>query len=151
MTRKEAELDALLRATIEALGFTLWGLEFRAAGKQSLLRIYIDREARVQVDDCASVSRQISGILDVEDPIPGEYSLEVSSPGIDRLLFTIDQCRPYVGEWVEVKLRAPFDGRRNFHGTLVGTEDDEIVVRIDDDEYVLPFSSIDKARVKPRL
>lgn len=133
------------------MGFALWGLEFRAQGKNSLLRIYIDREAGVQVDDCAQVSRQISGILDVEDPIAGEYSLEVSSPGIDRFLFSIEQCQQYVGEWLEVKLRVPFEGRKNFSGTLVGIEDQDVVVRIDDDEYVLPFDSIDKAKVKPRL
>lgn len=151
VTKKEAELADLLRATVEAMGFALWGLEFRAQGKNSLLRIYIDREAGVQVDDCAQVSRQISGILDVEDPIAGEYSLEVSSPGIDRLLFSIEQCQQYVGEWLEVKLRVPFEGRKNFNGTLVGIEDQDVVVRIDDDEYVLPFDSIDKAKVKPRL
>jgi ribosome maturation factor RimP len=151
VTKKEAELADLLRATVEAMGFALWGLEFRAQGKNSLLRIYIDREAGVQVDDCAQVSRQISGILDVEDPIAGEYSLEVSSPGIDRFLFSIEQCQQYVGEWLEVKLRVPFEGRKNFSGTLVGIEDQDVVVRIDDDEYVLPFDSIDKAKVKPRL
>jgi ribosome maturation factor RimP len=151
VTKKEAELADLLRATVEAMGFTLWGLEFRAQGKNSLLRVYIDREAGVQVDDCAQVSRQISGILDVEDPIAGEYNLEVSSPGIDRLLFSLEQCQQYVGEWLEVKLRVPFEGRKNFNGTLVGIEDQDVVVRIDDDEYVLPFDSIDKAKVKPRL
>lgn len=151
VTKKEAELADLLRATVEAMGFALWGLEFRAQGKNSLLRIYIDRGAGVQVDDCAQVSRQISGILDVEDPIAGEYSLEVSSPGIDRFLFSIEQCQQYVGEWLEVKLRVPFEGRKNFSGTLVGIEDQDVVVRIDDDEYVLPFDSIDKAKVKPRL
>ncbi|EGG29283.1 clustered with transcription termination protein NusA [Aequoribacter fuscus] len=151
VTKKEAELADLLRATVEAMGFALWGLEFRAQGKNSLLRVYIDREAGVQVDDCAQVSRQISGILDVEDPIAGEYNLEVSSPGIDRLLFSLEQCQQYVGEWLEVKLRVPFEGRKNFNGTLVGIEDQDVVVRIDDDEYVLPFDSIDKAKVKPRL
>ncbi len=151
VTKKEAELADLLRATVEAMGFVLWGLEFRAQGKNSLLRVYIDREAGVQVDDCAQVSRQISGILDVEDPIAGEYNLEVSSPGIDRLLFSLEQCQQYVGEWLEVKLRVPYEGRKNFNGTLVGIEDQDVVVRIDDDEYVLPFDSIDKAKVKPRL
>lgn len=151
VTKKEAELADLLRATVEAMGFALWGLEFRAQGKNSLLRVYIDRETGVQVDDCAQVSRQISGILDVEDPIAGEYNLEVSSPGIDRLLFSLEQCQQYVGEWLEVKLRVPFEGRKNFNGTLVGIEDQDVVVRIDDDEYVLPFDSIDKAKVKPRL
>ena len=151
VTKKEAELADLLRATVEAMGFALWGLEFRAQGKNSLLRVYIDREAGVQVDDCAQVSRQISGILDVEDPIAGEYNLEVSSPGIDRLLFSLEQCQQYVGEWLEVKLRVPFEGRKNFNGTLVGIEDQDVVVRVDDDEYVLPFDSIDKAKVKPRL
>jgi ribosome maturation factor RimP len=67
------------------------------------------------------------------------------------LLFSLEQCQQYVGEWLEVKLRVPFEGRKNFNGTLVGIEDQDVVVRIDDDEYVLPFDSIDKAKVKPRL
>jgi len=103
------------------------------------------------VDDCATVSRQISAILDVEDPIAGEYMLEVSSPGMDRPLFTLDQFRRFSGEQVKIRLRSPFEGRRNFKGALIGVEGDEVVVAVDEHEYLLPIELIDKAQVIPRF
>jgi ribosome maturation factor RimP len=90
-------------------------------------------------------------VLDVEDPITGEYTLEVSSPGIDRLLFQAEQYGPYVGEPVEIRLRFPFEGRRRFKGWLMGLEGEDVIVRVDDHEYLLPLKQIDKARVQPRL
>ena len=84
------------------------------------------------MDDCAIVSRQISGVLDVEDPISVEYTLEVSSPGMERPLFTLEQFAKYVGEQVKIKLRSPFEGRRNFQGLLRGVEEQDVVVQVDD-------------------
>ena len=103
------------------------------------------------VDDCAAVSAQIGSVLDVEDPITGEYTLEVSSPGMDRLLFKIEQYAAYVGEMVELRLRSAFDGRRNFKGTLKGIEGEDVVVQVDGHEYLLPHGAVDKARVHPRV
>jgi ribosome maturation factor RimP len=93
----------------------------------------------------------VGAVLDVEEPIGGEYTLEVSSPGMDRRLFTLDQCAAYSGEPVEVRLRRPFEGRRRVSGVLRGVEDGDIVVYADEHEYLLPFGDIEKARLIPRF
>jgi ribosome maturation factor RimP len=151
MAGKETRLTELLEPTVASLGFELWGLELISPNRRATLRVYIEGDNGVTVDDCALVSRHIGSILDVEDPISGEYTLEVSSPGIDRLIFRPEQYALYVGEPIDVKLRLPFEGRRKFRGWLMGIEGDDLVVRIDDHDYVLPLKSIDKARVEPRL
>jgi len=151
MTGKERELTAMLEPTVEAMGFELWGLEYLSQGRHSVLRIYIDAEQGVGVDDCAAVSEQVSSLLDVEDPITGEYVLEVSSPGLDRLLFRLDQFPAYVGETVELRLRRPYEGRRRFKGILAGLEGEDVVVRVDDHEYLLPHGEIEKAQIVPRI
>jgi ribosome maturation factor RimP len=148
---RDEKLQALLQPTVEAMGFELWGMEHLSQGRHSLLRLYIDSENGVTAENCAEVSRQIGGVMDVEDPITGEYTLEVSSPGIDRLLFKLDQYLAYVGEWVELRLRVPFEGRRKFNGTLKGIEGEDVIVQVDNHEFLLPHGAIDKAQVKPRL
>ena len=151
MAGRDEKIQALLQPTVEAMGFELWGMEHLSQGRHSLLRLYIDSENGVTAEDCAEVSRQVSGVMDVEDPITGEYTLEVSSPGIDRLLFRLDQYLAYVGEWVELRLRVPFEGRRKFNGTLKGIEGEDVIVQVDNHEFLLPHGAIDKAQVKPRL
>lgn len=146
---KQQQISELIQPVIEALGCELWGVEYLSQGKHSVLRVFIEKEPRIEVEDCEKVSRQVSGILDVEDPISGKYTLEVSSPGMDRILFTLDQYSRFVGEQVAIKLARAFDGRKKFQGQLVGIENDEIVVHIDGEEYVLPFESIDKANIVP--
>ena len=94
MSGKEAQLTQLLAPTVEAMGYSLWGIEVISPGRRPTVRLYIDAEEGVNVDDCAQVSHQVSGVLDVEDPISGEYTLEVSSPGVDRLLFNPDHYQP---------------------------------------------------------
>jgi len=148
---RDEKIQALLQPTVEAMGFELWGMEHLSQGRHSLLRLYIDSENGVTADDCAEVSRQVSGVMDVEDPISGEYTLEVSSPGIDRLLFRLDQYLAYVGEWIELRLRVPFEGRRKFNGTLKGIEGEDVIIQVDNHEFLLPHGAIDKAQVKPRL
>jgi ribosome maturation factor RimP len=151
MATKDQQITELLGSTVDALGFELWGVEYLSQGRHSLLRVYIDAETGITVDDCARVSEQISSVLDVEEPISGEYTLEVSSPGMDRLLFRLDQYPGYVGEIVELRLRSPFEGRRKFKGVLTGIEGEDVVIRVDDHEYLLPHSAIDKARIEPRI
>ncbi|MDO6805612.1 ribosome maturation factor RimP, partial [Wenyingzhuangia sp. 1_MG-2023] len=102
-------------------------LELVAQGRHTLLRVYIDHADGITVDHCADVSRQIGSVLDVEDPISQDYTLEVSSPGMDRPLFTMDQYVQSVGEEIELRLRMPFDGRRKFKGRLQGIEEQDIV------------------------
>ncbi len=127
------------------------GVEFISQGRHSVLRVYIDRPEGILIDDCEAVSRQVSGILDVEDPISGEYTLEVSSPGMDRPLFTLEQFAKHAGEQVKIRLRSPYEGRRNYQGILRGVEEQDVVVLVDDHEYLLPIDSIDKANIIPRF
>ncbi|WP_417227459.1 ribosome maturation factor RimP [Amphritea sp.] len=151
MSAKLSVLQELIEPSVVALGYQLWGIEMVSQGRHSMLRIYIDAENGVGVDDCANVSRQVSGILDVEDPISGEYTLEVSSPGMDRPLFTLEQYKAFVGHVVQVKLRMPFDGRRRFKGILNGIEDEDIVLVVDQEEYLLPIDHIEKANIVPQF
>ena len=139
----------MLSPTVESLGCSIWGVEFLTQGKHTKLRLYIDRDGGVTVDDCASVSRHVSDILDVEELISGGYTLEVSSPGMDRILFKESQFADSVGEQVDVRLNFPFEGRRKFIGMLAGVQDSMAVVQIDEDEYLLPLENIQRARVVP--
>lgn len=143
-------IQQLIEPSINGLGFQLWGIQRVSQGRNSTLRIYIDSEQGVTVDDCAKVSYQVSSILDVEDPIEGNYTLEVSSPGLDRPLFTLPQYTKYVGHRLKISLRVPFEGRRRFTGMLNAIEDDEIILQVDQEEYVLPFETIEKANVVSR-
>ena len=143
MSGKEAQLTQLLQPTIEAMGYSLWGIELISPGRRPTLRLYIDAESGVDVDDCAQVSHQVSGVLDVEDPISGEYTLEVSSPGVDRLLFRPEHYLAYVGEIIDIRLRLPVDGRRRFKGPLLSADNEMIVVSVDDHEFELPLRSVD--------
>jgi len=151
LSSKLEQLQALLSPVVEALGYECWGIEFFSQGRHSLLRVFIDHANGILLEDCEKVSRQLSGVLDVEDPISAEYTLEVSSPGMDRPLFTLEQFSRYAGEQVKVKLRSPFEGRRNFQGLLRGIEDQDVVVLVDDHEYLLPIDMIDKANITPRF
>jgi len=148
---KDQQITDMLQPTVEALGFELWGVEYQSQGRHSLVRLYIDSPDGINVGDCATVSEQASSLLDVEDPIAGEYTLEVSSPGMDRLLFKLEQYAGYVGETVELRLRSPFEGRRKFKGVLKGIEGEDVVIQVDDHEYLLPHGAIDKARVQPAV
>nr|WP_272493075.1 ribosome maturation factor RimP [Atopomonas sediminilitoris] len=145
------QLHEMLAPVVEGLGYECWGIEFLSQGKHSLLRVYIDHANGVGIEDCEAVSRQVSGVLDVEDPITNDYTLEVSSPGMDRPLFTLKQFADWAGSSVKIKLRVPFEGRRNFQGLLKGIEEQDVVVQVDDHEFLLPIDSIDKAQVIPRF
>ncbi|MCG6659539.1 ribosome maturation factor RimP [Halomonas campisalis] len=149
MALKDAALYALIEPVVTAMGFELWGIEYHSQGKHSQLVIYIDHADGVSVDHCADISRQVSAVLDVEDPISGEYRLEVSSPGLDRPLYTLDHFARYRGHQVALRLRTPFDGRRKFQGLLAGIEGDEVLLQLDGEEYCFPIESIDQARVVP--
>ena len=152
MAVANSELKQLLGPVVEALGCELWGLELQTGGRTKLLRIYIDRaEDGIGVDDCERVSRQASAVLDVEEAINGEYILEVSSPGMDRPLYELNQYEQYIGEDISLRLRFPYEGRRNFKGRLTGIDDDEIVLVVTDHEFLFPVEGIEKANVIPRF
>lgn len=147
MAKFEQKLTDMLKPAVEEVGKTLLGCEFISAGNHSVLRLFIDHEDGIEVDDCAEVSRQVGAILDVEDPISSEYSLEVSSPGLDRPLFEMSHFQAVVGETINVKLSMPLNGRRKFKGKLSAIEGDTLVVLLDGEEYELIFSNIDKANL----
>ena len=174
MTNKERELEMLLAPTVKALGCEIWGVEYRPRGRgRSALKLYIDSADGVTIDDCERVSRQVSALLDVEDPIVDRYRLEVSSPGLDRVLFRREQYLANVGQCVDVRLAFPFEGRRHVEGQLAGVEGPDVIVRPlagseplacdksgegDGDksregdeciEYVLPLAQIQRTRIVP--
>lgn len=147
MAKFEHKLTAMLRPAVEETGKELLGVEYISAGNNSVLRLFIDHENGIDVDDCAEVSHQVGAILDVEDPISSEYNLEVSSPGLDRPLFEKSQFEGVIGETVEVKISMPLNGRRKFKGKLITVEKDNLIVMVDNEEYELVISNIDKANL----
>lgn len=151
MSVSQETLASLIEPVAVAMGLELWGVEYFARSTTSLLRVYIDREDGVDIEDCKQFSRQLGSVLDVEDPIHGEYTLEVSSPGLDRPLYSLAQYGKYLGETIDLKLRLPFEGRRKFKGALKAIEAGEVVMVVDDHEYLFPFESIEKARLVPRF
>jgi ribosome maturation factor RimP len=148
MPRESVELRKLIEPAVTALGFELVGVEY-LQGKTGLLRVYIDHPDGIGVDDCQSVSYQVSGILDVEDPIRGQYTLEVSSPGLDRPLYRAQDFERFAGNDVDVRLLAPVNGRRKFKGVLDGLRDGQVVIRMNDEELVVAVDEIDQARLVP--
>ena len=153
MANAEITLQDRLGTLITSMGYEFVGCELLRQGRGSVLRIFIDSEQGITLTDCSKVSRQVSAMLDVDDPIQGEYSLEISSPGLDRPLFGIVQYKKFIGHRIKVRLYNPHNNQRNFVGILQQIDDvDDIHLLIDDDEeVVLPFSGIEKARVIPNL
>lgn len=158
MADKASEITGLLTPTVEALGLELLGLEYLPAPGGAVLRLYIDvpaaqgeggEQAQVTIEDCERVSREVSAQLDVEDPISGNYTLEVSSPGVDRPLFTPAQFARFAGESAKVNLKLPQDGRRRLQGRIVRVEGATVVFEVDGRELAVSVDSIDKARLVP--
>ena len=147
MATLEQNLQEMLQGAVEDLGCELWGIECQRAGRFMTVRLFIDKEGGVTVDDCADVSRQVSAISDVEDPIADKYNLEVSSPGLDRPLFTLPQFERYIGQDIAVHLRIPVIERRKWQGKLERIENDMVTLIVDGQEQVLVFGNIQKANV----
>ena len=150
MSSKRIEsLKEMLEPAVNAVGMELWGIEYLSQGKHSILRVYIDSEDGVTIDNCEAVSHQVSGVLDVEDPINGEYNLEVSSPGMDRPLFNFDQFAMYQGELIKVRLQMAVNGMRNFTGKLLEAKDDVLTFQVDNQQLTVSINQIDKANLVP--
>jgi ribosome maturation factor RimP len=147
MEQSADRLAALFEPVITSMGYELVGVLYRPSRGEGLVRVYIDSQAGIGVDDCARVSYQVSGILDVEDPVPGHYRLEVSSPGINRPLFTLAQWQRYVGESVRVRLLGTWEGRRSLSGTLIGVEADTVIIDDQAGRYQVPFDRVDRANL----
>ena len=149
MHERESRLHALIEPTVTSLGFELVGVLCRGGRSRGLIRVYIDHGDGITVDDCARVSHRVTGLLDVEDPIPGEYDLEVSSPGADRPLFVERDFARFAGADLQVTLHRPIEGRRRFTGTLGGYEDGVVVVEEEGIEHRFAITQIDSARLVP--
>ncbi|OOF51908.1 ribosome maturation factor RimP [Rodentibacter genomosp. 1] len=147
MATLEQNLKEMLEGAVEDLGCELWGIECQRAGRFMTVRLFIDKEGGVTVDDCADVSRQVSAILDVEDPITDKYNLEVSSPGLDRPLFTLEQYERYISQDIAIHLRIPVMDRRKWQGKLERIENDMLILTVDGQEQVFVFGNIQKANV----
>ena len=143
------ELTELLEPSIARLGYELSDLELKIGGKHGILRVFIDKPEGIGLGDCEKVSQAVSALLDVEDPLPGHYDLEVSSPGLDRKLTKVEHFQRFTGEAVKVQMRFPIEGRRRFRGTLVSSDDENIVVEVDGESHTLPVKTIDTARLVP--
>lgn len=141
------QLELMLEPVIVSLGCELVGIEYIGQSNNPLLRIYIDAEDGVTVAACQRVSRQVSAVLDVEDPIRSQYTLEVSSPGLDRPLFKAAHYVRFVGHKVRLKLMVPHLGRRNFTGILLGCQDEQVEIEVDGEKFVFSLSEIDKAKL----
>ena len=177
LSAKKKLLEDLIRPVVEGLGYEFWGMEHLSQGKYTLLRIYIESlsgvpvnkstdvsiseegqvedasvsESGIALDDCERVSRQVGAIMDVEDPIEGDYTLEVSSPGMDRALYNLSQYERFKGYQVAIKLRMAYEGRRKYNGLLVGVEDRDVVIQVDQEEFLFPIESIEKANIIPQF
>jgi ribosome maturation factor RimP len=145
----KVELANLIEPTVVNLGYELSDLELKLGGRDGIVRVFIDKPEGVDLTDCEIVSKQLSAVLDVEDPLPGHYTLEVSSPGLDRKLTKPEHFQRFLGELVRVKLRFPLAGRRNFRGTLRAADEKKIEVEVDGEAYSLEIAAIESARLIP--
>lgn len=143
----QSEIENLIKPTITTMGYEFWGCQYVPQGGYSLLRIYIDSANGIGIGDCERVSRQVSALMDVEDPISGQYSLEVSSPGIPRPLFYADQYQRYIGDMVEIKVTKPIANQRKFIGVIVSADDKTLVLQLDTGLQNFSFTTIAKAHL----
>lgn len=149
MRAPSQRLQGLLEPVVAALGYELLGIDFRSRSGSVLVRLYIDRPGGVTIDDCEKVSHQVSGVLDVEDAVPGAYTLEVSSPGMDRPLFSAAQFQRFVGSEVKLKLAVPVNGQRNFRGTIREVRGEDVVINSSGTELSLAMDQIERANLVP--
>jgi ribosome maturation factor RimP len=133
------------------MGYEFVGVEQAGVGAGTILRVYIDSADGIMLHDCEKVSRQLSALLDVEDPISGRYTLEVSSPGLDRPLMKLEDFQRFEGEKARIKVGRAVLGRRNFTGRLRGIEGETVLLEMDQEIYDLPYADIERARLVPKL
>jgi ribosome maturation factor RimP len=152
MKHVEPKLAGLVRSVVEPMGYECVGVEHAVgASGSAVLRVYIDHPDGISLDDCEAVSHQLSGTLDVEDPIAGQYDLEVSSPGLDRPLFELEHFRRFVGARVQVRLHDKLDGRRRFEGRITGVDGETVLLDLNGAEIGLPYARIESARLVPEF
>lgn len=148
--QRKAEIEGLLGPTVKSLGLDLWGLELALSRAGGLLRLYIDHSDRpVTLDDCEQVSREVSALLDVHDPITGNYTLEVSSPGLDRPLYRAEHYQRFIGSDARAQTGIPVEGRRRFQGRIASVEGDKVTLELETGPVVLAIADIEKAKLVP--
>ncbi len=151
MHRQHNELMELLEPVVTALGYEMLGIEYFKQKDGSMLRLYIDNDAGITIDDCTRVNHQVIGVLDVHDPIKEKYLLEISSPGLNRPLFTLEQFKRYPGQEVKMRLREKLDGRRMIRGVIKAVEEKAVIVSDDGVDYLIPADVIDLAHLVPKI
>jgi ribosome maturation factor RimP len=151
MGKNVSYLWELFEPVVVGMGYELVEIEYHPNPKHGVLRLYIDRESGIQLDDCTEVSRQVSALIDVEDPISGHFNLEVSSPGLDRPLRKMEDFLRFKGEVAKINMSMPIDGQKNFKGRLSGVEDDLLILECEDKVVRLPITAIHKARLVPNI
>lgn len=148
--KKNERLTELLTPAVTALGYELVGVEYHPNSVNALLRIYIDKADGIELDDCVAVNEQVSGVLDVEDPISGKYTLEVSSPGLDRPLFNLADFEKFIGSQAKIRVSRPIERQRNFKGTIIAVNDELITIAEKDGKQAqLDFNFVEVARLIP--
>ena len=144
------KINGLVQPLVEDLGYEFVGIEYSSNPKNALLRIYIDEESKgIAIEDCARVSREVAALLDVEDPIAGNYNLEVSSPGLNRPIFNLEQFERFIGDVVSMTLFAPVNTRRKFKGELLAVAGNQVIVYQDGEQVGIDFENIIKSRLEP--
>lgn len=145
-------LNSLLKPLVEDLGYEFVGVEYLSNPKNRLVRIYIDRpEVGIGVDDCERVSHEVSALMDVEEPVSGQYTLEVSSPGLERPLFEPAHFQRFAGEQARIVMHVPIEGRRKFKGRIVRADEDVVVLEVDGVDCELPLGGVHRATLAPDL
>lgn len=147
--RRYAALEKVIVPVVNSLDYQFVGLEYVPQGKRSVVRLFIDKPGGVTADDCVRAGRRVNAVLGVEGGLPGDYTLEVSSPGLDRLLFTEEQLQAQIGKRVSVHLQVPIEDRKNFKGTLQTVQGGRVVIEVDGQDVTFSFTDIDRARLVP--
>jgi ribosome maturation factor RimP len=143
------KVQVIVEKVAETMGYELVGVEYLQRDKTSLLRVYIDQPEGINLEDCQAVSHQLSGVLDVEDPIAGNYNLEISSPGLDRPLFKAEDYQRFTGSQVKIKMSKTESGRKNYKGVIQGLENDEVILDMQGNEIRLALADIDQSKLVP--
>lgn len=144
---KATQITAAIAPAVAALGYECWGCEYIPQGRYSILRVFIDSPQGVNLEDCEKVSKQVSAVLDVEDVIAGHFNLEVSSPGIDRPLFSLQQYQRFIGKEVQLRLTEKIAGHRKLKGQLQSVTDVAVVIEVDEAPITIPFQIIEKGNL----
>ncbi|MGY0399653.1 MAG: ribosome maturation factor RimP [Ostreibacterium sp.] len=148
--KKNEQLSELLKPSVESLGYELVGVEYHPNSVNALIRVYIDKADGINLDDCVAVNEQVSGVLDVEDPIVGQYTLEISSPGLDRPLFTVLDFKKFVGSQAKIRLSCPIEGQRNFKGILFSVAEETFLLEEQDGKQIkIDINMVEVARLIP--